>query len=314
MPDRVSIIIPCFNAAATVVEAVESALVQSVGNVEVIVVDDGSTDGSCQLLNSYAGRVLLESGPNLGGCAARNRGLALASGRWIQFLDADDVLHPTKLERQLAVSRVNPGRIVYADHVLIDEEGQKLGARSLRAEHDDALISVLEHRTLHTSGPLYRAEDLLAVGGFREGLNASQEFELNCRLAQYWSKRGVRLLHLAEPLFTVRRQRQSVSSDTARTFAALAEPMEEFVLSLDNENALSAERRAVLARYLASIGRQCLRGGQVKAGERLIDLGLHTDARSAALAWGGWSSVFRRLFGVRATEKLARLRSELRLG
>ncbi|HWL55005.1 MAG TPA: glycosyltransferase [Chthoniobacteraceae bacterium] len=98
----VSIIIPCYNAARYVGETIESALAQTHPACEVIVIDDGSTDESLSVIQRYGGRVRWESGPNRGVCAARNRGLELATGEWIQFLDADDLISPRKIELQLA--------------------------------------------------------------------------------------------------------------------------------------------------------------------------------------------------------------------
>lgn len=98
----VSIVIPCYNKRPYVAAAIDSALAQGDGT-EVIVIDDGSTDGSAQVVAGYDGRIAWETGPNRGGSAARNRGLALARGRYIQFLDADDVLPGGKVAEQLVV-------------------------------------------------------------------------------------------------------------------------------------------------------------------------------------------------------------------
>ena len=97
----VSIIIPCYNADHYVAEAIQSALDQTYGNCEIIVIDDGSTDSSLEIIKGFGNRIRWETGPKRGGCAARSRGLALASGDWIQFLDADDKLSECKIESQL---------------------------------------------------------------------------------------------------------------------------------------------------------------------------------------------------------------------
>src|SRR5690606_2283060 len=97
----VSIIIPCYNAEKYVAEAIQSALDQTYPNCEVIVIDDGSTDGSLEVIQSFGDKIRCETGPNKGGCAARNRGLELAKGEWIQFLDADDLISVEKIERQM---------------------------------------------------------------------------------------------------------------------------------------------------------------------------------------------------------------------
>src|ERR1700688_447700 len=95
----VSIVIPCYNAKRFLAETLESALAQSYPHTEIIVVDDGSTDGTAALIGAYADRVKAEFGPNRGVSAARNRGTALAAGEFIQYLDADDLLISDAIER-----------------------------------------------------------------------------------------------------------------------------------------------------------------------------------------------------------------------
>ena len=96
MQPLVSILIPCYNAERWVGQAIESALAQTWPNKEVIVVDDGSTDGSLEVIKSFGDRIKWETGPNRGGNVARNRLLELSHGEWIQYLDADDYLLPAK--------------------------------------------------------------------------------------------------------------------------------------------------------------------------------------------------------------------------
>src|SRR3954463_8415699 len=101
MSPLVSIIIPCFNAERYVGDAIRSALAQTYDSIEVIVIDDGSTDGSLKVIKSFGDAVRIESQPNAGACAARNHGIDLARGEYVQFLDADDLLHPEKIARQM---------------------------------------------------------------------------------------------------------------------------------------------------------------------------------------------------------------------
>src|SRR5215469_1771144 len=122
MKPSVSIVIPCYNAARWVGAAVESALRQSYANVEVIVVDDGSTDGSAAIITNKYPSVSLICTPNRGPGAARNQGLRAAHGEWIQFLDADDVLHPEKLRLSLDVYMpASDVKFVWAPHASASE-------------------------------------------------------------------------------------------------------------------------------------------------------------------------------------------------
>lgn len=103
----VTIIIPCYNAEQWIAETIQSALNQTYSNCETIVIDDGSTDGSREVIAAFRDKIYWESGPNRGGCAARNRGLELAKGEWIQFLDADDVLDRDKIAFQMEAALQN---------------------------------------------------------------------------------------------------------------------------------------------------------------------------------------------------------------
>src|SRR5712675_1199611 len=97
---RVSVIIPTYNSGRLVVEAVESALAQTLAPAEILVVDDGSTDDTRDRLAKFGPPVSYIHQENQGVAAARNRGIRAATGDLVAFLDADDVWHPKKLERQ----------------------------------------------------------------------------------------------------------------------------------------------------------------------------------------------------------------------
>jgi glycosyltransferase involved in cell wall biosynthesis len=104
----VSVIIPTYNSAALLAQAIDSVLAQSALPAEIIVVDDGSTDATEQLVQRHGSRVKYVWQRNQGVSAARNRGVASASGEFVAFLDADDVWHPKKLELQMAAFRRSP--------------------------------------------------------------------------------------------------------------------------------------------------------------------------------------------------------------
>jgi glycosyltransferase involved in cell wall biosynthesis len=122
---QVSTIIPVYNSAATITRAVDSALAQNCEDQEIIVVDDGSTDGTRAILESYGRKIVAVSQPNRGRAAARNLGLAVAKGDYVAFLDADDEWLAHKLARQVSVLDSDPGCVlVYADALAIDGEGE----------------------------------------------------------------------------------------------------------------------------------------------------------------------------------------------
>jgi len=97
---RISVIIPVHNGEAFLAEAIESVLMQSRPAAEILVINDGSTDGTADILKAYKGRVEARTFPHEGADAARNQGILLASGEYIAFCDADDLMHPDRLAVQ----------------------------------------------------------------------------------------------------------------------------------------------------------------------------------------------------------------------
>jgi glycosyltransferase involved in cell wall biosynthesis len=108
VPATISVVIPAYNAAAYLGEALDSVFAQSHRALEVIVVDDGSEDRTAEVASSYGERIRFVSQARGGNGAARNTGIALARGRYLAFLDADDRFLPDKLERQLAALEADP--------------------------------------------------------------------------------------------------------------------------------------------------------------------------------------------------------------
>jgi glycosyltransferase involved in cell wall biosynthesis len=128
--DFISVIMPVYNAEAWLQRAIDSVLAQSHAHLELIAIDDGSSDRSPAMLDAYAAadaRVRVLRQPSNGGvAAARNAGIAAAHGDYIAFLDADDWWHPAKLERQLASMRDSGALVSYASYWRVAEDGRVL--------------------------------------------------------------------------------------------------------------------------------------------------------------------------------------------
>lgn len=198
---QVSIIIPSFNSGKYIVDSVKSALFQSYRNIEIIIVDDGSTDDSLSLLKEYENQIIIIKQKNKGGGAARNTGLFEAKGEFIKFLDADDILCNNSIEQQVKFlqDRDSNDEIVYGDFQYIDENGKKLSINSQPKFEPNNQIPTLIEKAIITSSPLYRRTDLLEINGFNEKLKGNQEHELNLRLAlnlkKFIYKSGVIYFH-----------------------------------------------------------------------------------------------------------------------
>ncbi|WP_407185022.1 glycosyltransferase [Bradyrhizobium centrosematis] len=180
----VSILIPCYNARQWIGQAIDSALAQTWPNVEVIVVDDGSTDGSFEIIQSYGDRIRCERGPNRGGNQTRNRLLELAQGEWVQYLDADDYLLPDKIENQAKFIQTLADVDVLIGPAIWEYYSSD-GARREVMEIPEPLDywSLLASWKLpQTGAPLWRKAAILDVGGWDPKQPCCQEHELYLRL------------------------------------------------------------------------------------------------------------------------------------
>lgn len=186
----VSVIIPSFNRVECVVRAIESAASQTYPDVEIIVADDGSTDGTASLLQGFTCPRpfrFLESNINRGAPAARNHALAFCEGRWVAFLDSDDIWHPRKLERQIELLVASGAEFgaCYTGLADYDDAGRLCGV-SRATDHGDIRAGLMTHNLVgSTSSVLVRRDLLRQVGGFAPGLRACQDWELWVRLAQH---------------------------------------------------------------------------------------------------------------------------------
>jgi glycosyltransferase involved in cell wall biosynthesis len=182
----VSILIPCYNAERWVGQAIESALAQTWSEKEVIVVNDGSSDGSLEVIRSFGARVLWETGPNRGGNVARNKLLELARGEWVQYLDADDYLLPPKIERQVTFVREHPAcDVVYSPVLWVNWSEKKVEQEITPIrEPRDPWILLARWWLPQTGGPLWRRQTLMDVGGWKPDQPCCQEHELYLRLLQ----------------------------------------------------------------------------------------------------------------------------------
>lgn len=188
----ISVVIPTFNRASLLREAIESVLGQTYPELEVVVVNHGSTDATPDVLASFGGSVVgLRLPADPGGCpaVARNAGLREARGELVAFLDDDDLWEPDKIGRQLqALSSFPEVVLVSSDAEQIDENGVDLGVRYLAhaaGAEGDAFERLVEDNVVIASSVLARRAALLEMGGFSEdpALRAVEDYHLWLRLA-----------------------------------------------------------------------------------------------------------------------------------
>lgn len=180
-----SVIIPCYNCEAFVGRAINSVFNQTYKDVEILLVDNNSTDNTIGVLNhyrnSYPDKVKVFSEQKKGAPAARNKGLYEARGEWIQFLDADDELLPNKIQMQLNLANSQNADIVVGDSIFeYKEKGKTI--RMLRRSDNDVWKGLIRSKLGITSSNLWRTQSLLSINGWDESLTSSQEYDLLFRL------------------------------------------------------------------------------------------------------------------------------------
>ena len=208
----ISAVVPCYNVVGTVEEAVQSILRQTQLPDEAILINDGSTDETGAVLDrlqaAHPSLIRVVHTENGGAPAARNVGLALATGAYIQFLDADDILHTDKLERQRALIRSEeaPPDLIVAPYIR-----RRPGApdRTIAPEEGfDPWVALAQSRLGITGSNLWRKAFVQQVGGWDETRKSSQEAELMFRML----KAGARIVYDPVPAMILRKQEGSIST------------------------------------------------------------------------------------------------------
>lgn len=217
---RVSVLIPLYNRARFIIETVNSVLNQDYPDIELIVIDDGSTDGGDLLLEEYANRgelqLLRHSGRvNKGQAAALNLGLAQATGEFIAILDSDDLYVPGKISKQVAYLRENAEiGLVYGNGKGINAEGDILYEINYdnRQERSDPNDILLDCYFLLPQNSLVRASVYAHAGNFDEILRSGQDHDMLIRLAE-----KTKIAHQSIDSFRYRRHSDSISATGTET-------------------------------------------------------------------------------------------------
>jgi glycosyltransferase involved in cell wall biosynthesis len=250
MNPKVSTLIPCYNAEKWIKHSIESALNQTYPNKEVIVVNDGSRDGSLEIIKSFGDAIRWETRPNQGGNAARNRLLELSTGEWLQYLDADDYLLPDKIEKQVQyLSRVPHTDILYSPSILEYYQQDKFRQEVLPIpEPHDPWILLARWYLPQTSSPLWHKQAIIDVGGWKPDQPCCQEHELYLRLLIA----GKRFEYCGETGSVYRQWSESTvckrdKSETHRQLLAIQDKIEQHLkgtnqLILARQNAINQTR------------------------------------------------------------------------
>lgn len=184
----VSVIIPCYNVEKYISECIESVSNQSYNDIEIICIDNNSSDNTVAILNDLKlkfSNLVVDKELKPGAPAARNKGLELAGGQWIQFLDADDLLLPTKIAHQIKMinDSLSPVDFVTSSYIkrTVNHE-DTINLIKLPATPSNYYISAFTNQSGITSSNLWNKNALIEVGNWDENIKSSQETDLMLRL------------------------------------------------------------------------------------------------------------------------------------
>ncbi|GAA5128567.1 glycosyltransferase [Luteolibacter yonseiensis] len=245
MTPLVSIIMPVWNGERYLEEAVRSILGQTFRDFEFIILDDGSSDRTPEILAGFASldsRIRVITLEHEGIVIALNRGVAESRARWIARMDADDVSHPERLARQWAAVGKNPRAVICHTHVTIfgDPAYVTKAGRFIRSQALIALRLCFQCPIIHPT-VMFRKDAFLECGGYRPEERHAEDFALWGRMIEHG-----RIIGVPEPSLDFRVHSSSISKQQAATQEALSQKISanhcERFMNLDGENAVRAYR------------------------------------------------------------------------
>ncbi len=265
----VTVVITTHNRARLVVEAVESVLAQTVTDFELIVIDDGSTDDTALLLDPYKDRLSYHRQENSGPSSARNRGIEIAGGSLIAFLDSDDLWHPEKLLRQVDYLQLHPEfPLCYTDEIWI-RGGRRVNQGKRHRKYGGWIFDkILPLCLISPSSVLLRRSLFDDVGMFDESLPACEDYDLWIRIACRYP-----VGFIPQPLIVKRGGR---SDQLSKIVGSLDKYRVKSLLKLLESDALDDEQRHLALLHLREksrvYGMGCVKRGRVEEGNYYLGL------------------------------------------
>ncbi len=256
----VSVCIPAYNRLDFLPEALGSIFAQTFKDYEVVVVDDGSTDGTGEWIKEqkYPLRYVYQTNKGLAG--ARNRLIQEARGRYIAFLDSDDLLYPDALDRLVSSVDGREDLCAYGGYIRIDEEGNELPTVMKDRPSGDILETLFEKIIVHSCGVLFPRRIFLEQGGFDEANRHCPDYIRYLGMA-----RDYEFVGLSKPTFKRRRHGDNLSSENTDSIRKECELLEDFYFNRGGRARISKTiAMGRLARENYRVGKIAMRSGDVK--------------------------------------------------
>lgn len=303
MKRTVSVVLPTFNGEKYIAAAIDSALAQSLPPDEIIVVDDGSTDNTRNIVREYGSQVQCIYQANKGVSGAYNAGISVASGNYIAFLEHDDLWAVDKNARQVQCFENDEqlGMVYSPAHVLEEGQPSKRKVTNLDDGGGEVTFAALfaRNRVLNCSTVMIRKSALDNVGGFLEDLPLSFDYDLWLRIAAKY-----KIVCLSEPLATYRIHDSNLSKD-ANDLVASASSLKAILSWSDNPFALAQVGRKMQKQRVAELCRQTARYC-IKLERRKEELSyLHMATRAQPFRLDNWREYFWRSLDRSTRKRLA---------
>jgi glycosyltransferase involved in cell wall biosynthesis len=246
--NKISVIIPCYNVEKYIGECIDSVLKQTHQHLEIICINDGSTDKTLDVLNRYqsgaADKIKVVSFENQGAPASRNAGFKRSTGEFIQFLDADDVIDPQKFERQLA-GFAGQTEVVVSDRVQKNEDLTKTLHTYYFDDIEKNPLETAVKRVITTCNPLYKRHVVEQLKGYDEQLKAAQDWDFHIRLVLA----GYRIKYVPGIYFINRKVKGSISSDWKKVSIQAA----DIIIGLESQLLKSSMLTKEIKQYIAQL-------------------------------------------------------------
>ncbi len=275
---RVSIIIPTYNRAHLITQTIQSALGQTYKDYEIIVVDDGSTDNTLDVISKYEDkgiRIIIQPHSGGGGAQARNTGINAANGELIALLDSDDLWHPTKLEKQVRLLDKNPGLLwVYSDSEIFDHDSGNslfLISQKQKLHEGDVLKTLLLADFIPTQSQIVHRKVFEVVGGFWHSIKGT-DWDMNLRIAAYCPTKLI-----PEPLTRIRKHKNSVTGSVTLQEALDARlTIVNRAVEREKDRLLPLRNKALSRLYIQS-GQEHAVNGEIKKAAKLFMTAIQLD-------------------------------------
>ncbi len=278
MNNLVSVIIPTYNRSNYLPEAIESVLNQTYRNFEIIVVDDGSTDCTRDVVKRYEEKVRYVYQKNSGLPSALNTGIKNSKGRYLAFLDDDDLWKDEMLKRTVEMME-NAGKevgVVYVDYRYFrDSDRNKLINKGMKMYSGDVFEKLLQNNFIPVNTVLIKKECIEKVGCFDEALPAYRDWELLLRIAFA----GFKFKFINEPLALIRVHNTNMSSQLLRMKKGGVKTVEKFESMVANDSPKKYVIKKALAKRHLSLGWYLTLHGYRREGKEEIRNAVPMDAK-----------------------------------